>query len=51
MFNGIYDKASITLHEICKIPQNVDDESDYGEGGEGGEDENEEMDNGSMDEN
>ena len=48
--NGIFDKANVTLHEISKIPQNVED-SDYDEGGEGGEDENEEMDNGSMDDN
>lgn len=45
--NNIFDKANITLHEISKIPQNVED-SDYDEGGEGGEDENEEMDDGSM---
>jgi hypothetical protein len=48
--NGIFDKANITLHEISKIPQNVED-SDFGEGDEGGEDENEEMDNGSMEDN
>lgn len=48
--NGIFDKANITLWEISKIPQNVE-ESDFGEGDEGGEDENEEMDNGSMEDN
>ena len=40
----------MTLYEISKIPQNVED-SDFGEGDEGGEDENEEMDNGSMEDN
>ena len=45
--NGVFDKATVTLYEISKIPQQVED-SDYDEGGEGGEDENEEMEDGSM---
>lgn len=51
MSNGIFDKANVTLYEIAKIPQNVEDE-EYGdeEGGEGGEEELNEMeeDNASM---